>query len=183
MPSLRAAERAGPGQEALMDYQDETLSGRTAPKQLRGTGASDDSLAPSTTTGDLFARAGDWSQALSVFQQLWLERDPLSDPVAGLALARRIADCHEHLGRYQEAIRLLAPLLSPPAQPDALDPEERQELGRCRHVLGKCYFGSGQMAQAEAEARQAANLLGDAETPEPGHVQISFPESPSVAGT
>lgn len=192
-----------------MDYLDESApdpsyAPRTGegPSGAPGLGgcATNGSLPPSVGAGDLFARAGDWAQALRVYQGLWaasnrtvesqagdspagrtwehgaLENQPWDQPETGndpghLSLARRVADSLEHLGRYQEAARFLAPILAMTVPEDLLDLEERQELGRCRHVLGKAYFGAGQMAQAEAEARQAANLLANTATPEPGNVQ------------
>jgi DNA-binding NtrC family response regulator/tetratricopeptide (TPR) repeat protein len=163
-----------------MDYLDETAQDAdrspdrpgtaiNGPGPSRGTG---EFVPPSTGTAELFARAGDWTQALHVYQELWNSLGQTFDlPLSDLSLARRLADCLEHLGRYQEAIRFLAPLLTKFTDAELLEPNDRQELGRCRHVLGKVYLGAGQMAQADGEAVQAAGLLSDVTTPELGNVQ------------
>jgi len=126
---------------------------------------------PDLGTLDLFLRAGDYHQALAACEDMRAEA-PYGDLSLDLALARRIAYCLEKLGRYQDVIDRLEPLLAAVPSAAALDSHACVDLTRCRLILGKTLLETGRMAEAEAQGHLALAALGtEASGPESGFVR------------
>lgn len=150
------------------DIERDLLSGAmpgdlSTPEGVRADRASGASL----ETGDLYARAGDYGQALSTFESLW--KLPVFN--GDLRVARRIAYCMERLGRFGDAIAFLNPLLADAPGADVAGQDERPEMGRCRLILGKALFEAGRLSEALAEGQLASALLRGVDAPEPGFVE------------
>ncbi len=122
-------------------------------------------VAPELGTIDLLLRAGDYGQAWEDCRRLLREPDFSDHP----GLVRRTAYSLDKLGRFEDVRALLEPFLAEAPVPDELG--EREELARCRLILGKVLHELGRLAEAEAQGHLALSTLRDDATgPEAGFV-------------
>jgi len=120
-----------------------------------------------TDAGDLYARVGDYGQALSTYLAVW----PKASADETLGLARRIGYCQSHLGRFGEVIALLGPIVEELPEVTLLPAEQRLEAGRCWSELGNAYLAAGEMDSAQTAGLRAVESLQGTRTADLGIVQ------------
>ena len=133
----------------------------TRPKVGAAAGAA--SVAEKIDQGDLYARVGDYTQALITYLGAWPHVTRSDTP----GLARRISHCQGRLGRYSEAVGLLEQVVA------ALDEDQvdRIELGKCYAELGSAYFALGELDHAQSAGLAAVQHLRKSPGPDYGAAQ------------
>ncbi len=130
-------------------------------------------LEMSIGAADLHARVGNLGRALEMYLSLRANAPAGATLQERTALDRRIGYCHERLGQYRQAITCLEPLVAGRSIsassmiPDSLEAERAS----AHLVLGKCYFETGRLAEAETQGLLASAAAKQLKGPDFGSAE------------